>query len=90
MDIQSHFHLFEAKFVTTNVQLVRGKGGRGKGKGGRSSQVWWLNDGNNSSEQRRDGAASTWCRHDAAALGTEEKHCSEGRKEEMLNVVDSI
>ena len=33
MDIQSHFHLFEAKFATTNVQLVRGKGGRGEGKG---------------------------------------------------------
>ena len=33
MDIQSHFHLFEAKFATTNVQLVCGKGGRGEGKG---------------------------------------------------------
>ena len=33
MDIQSHFHLFEAKFATTNVQLVRGKGEEGKARG---------------------------------------------------------
>ena len=40
---------------------------------------------------RCEDAVAAWWRHDAAvALGTEEKHCSEGRKEEMLNVVDSI
>ena len=69
------------------------KGGRGKGEGVnlvKFDGLTMVTTVANNEATARCAARTRW-RHDAAvALGTEEKHCSEGRKEEMLNVVDSI
>ena len=66
MDIQSHFHLFEAKFATTNVQLVHGKEGRGEGKGvdlvkfGGLTMVTTVANNNGTAQTRGEDAVAAW------------------------------